>query len=204
LKENADYYICVSSISVYYPYNNKTLKEGDDLVLEIPKGISENEEYLYDYGVMKANSELEAINVFGEERTAVVRPTFMMGPTDRTNRFLYYPLGLKKGGDILVPGKWNDRVQYMDVRDIAEWMIRLSESKTVGVFNGSGPASPGFISSFVYGCHAAFSSKVNYTYLDDYGFLKRNNMRFQAPWVLEEGKFNGMLGALNDKAVENG
>lgn len=204
LKDNCGFYSYVSSVSAYYPYYKKNLVETDKVLLEIPKNVEEGEQYLYDYGVMKAQSELEAEKIFGKERTAVVRPTFMMGPADRTDRFMYFPLQLSKGGEVIVPGKWNDRVQFIDVRDIAEWMIRMIENKISGTHNGSGPASESFISSYVYGAHAAFNSKVDYINIDDYDFLKEHNLRFQAPWILEEGKFAGMLGAKNDKAIKNG
>lgn len=204
LKDNAEQYLYVSSVSAYYPYYNKTLDEKDKLVLEMPKELEEGEERLYDYGIMKANSELAAQGIFGKDRVAAIRPTFMTGPADRTDRFMYFPTRLAKGGDVIVPGKWNDRAQYIDIRDIAGWMIRLIENGTSGVFNACGPESPTTGYAYVYGSHAAFSSKLNYIHINDYKFLADNNIRFQAPWVLEEGKFAGMLGASNKRALEAG
>ena len=67
----------------------------------------------YDYGIMKANSELAAIEEFGLERTIVVRPTYMIGPADKSNRFIHWPIRLAQGGDTMVPGKVNDPVQYI-------------------------------------------------------------------------------------------
>lgn len=204
LKDNVEQYLYVSSVSAYYPYYNRTLDEMDTLVLEMPNDVEEGEERLYDYGMMKANSELAAQRIFGENRVAAVRPTFMTGPADRTDRFMYFNAGLAKGGDIIVPGKVSDRAQYIDIRDIAEWMIRLIENGTSGVFNACGPESPTTGYAYIYGTHAAFNSKVTYVHIDDYEFLKENNIRFQSPWVLEEGKFAGMLGASNKRAIRAG
>ena len=53
----------------------------------------------------------------------------MMGPADRTDRFTYWPVRLSRGGEIMVPGQGKDPVQYIDVRDVADWMIRLIESR---------------------------------------------------------------------------
>ena len=33
-------------------------------------------------------------------------------------------------------------MQFIDVRDLAEWTIRVAEERTTGVFNASGPARP--------------------------------------------------------------
>ena len=82
----------------------------------------------YGYGVMKTNSEAEAKKAFGADRTIIVRPTYMMGPADRTDRFTYWPVRLGRGGEVMVPGKSLDPVQYIDVRDVASWMIRLIEN----------------------------------------------------------------------------
>ena len=63
-----------------------------------------------------------------------------MGPGDGTDRFTYWPVRLARGGDILAPGDGSDPVQFIDVRDLAEWTIRVAEQRITGVFNASGPA----------------------------------------------------------------
>ena len=128
LKENCSLYLYTSSTGVYYPYVNSNYKENSEVLLKEPDGITDEQEKIeYWYGVMKANSELEAIKQFGKDRTIVVRPTYMIGPGDKSNRFIHWPIRLHAGGEVLVPGKRDDMVQYMDVRDVAEWMIRLLE-----------------------------------------------------------------------------
>lgn len=90
---------------------------------------------------MKANSELAAAKHFGNDRTIAVRPTFIIGPGDPYDRFNHWALRLNKGGEIFVPGKSNDPVQYIDVRDAASFIIRLLEQKASGRFNAVGPGS---------------------------------------------------------------
>jgi 2'-hydroxyisoflavone reductase len=65
-----------------------------------------------------------------------------VGPGDATDRFTYWPERLARGGEILAPGDGSDPVQFVDVRDLAEWIIRVAEERTIGVFNASGPARP--------------------------------------------------------------
>jgi 2'-hydroxyisoflavone reductase len=204
LKAKAKQYIYVSSVSVFYPYFTAGVDEDKSVVLEMPKSLESGEEYLYEYGIMKANSELVASEVFGRERTTVVRPTFMMGPADRTDRFLYWPTQLAKGGQVILPGAKADPVQWIDVRDIAEWMIRLGETATPGTFNGVGPASNMTCPAFVYGAHAAFGSSCQFIKIDDYEFLEANNLSFAAPWVLQSPKFHGMSRVRNDRAISSG
>ncbi|MBK6817233.1 MAG: hypothetical protein IPG82_17685 [Saprospiraceae bacterium] len=74
-------------------------------------------------GTVKANSELEAIKAFGPGRAIIVRPTYMIGPSMiKLDRFIHWPIRLAKGGEVMVPGKIDDPVQHIDVRDVAEWI----------------------------------------------------------------------------------
>jgi len=205
LKNAAEHYIYVSSVSVYYPYLGTDFNEDRKLVLSLPdKEMSEDDKMTYDYGIMKANSELAAINEFGKDRTTVVRPHFIVGPADATDRFTYWPVRLEKGGEVLVPGKAGDKVQYIDVRDLAQWMIHICEQKITGTFNATGPASPMNMQAFVYGAHAAFSSPISYVHIDDHQFLQENNVPFLCPWVAPVGDYVGMSIADNSNAIANG
>ena len=205
LKDNVGFYAYTSTVSVYYPYFESNAKEGDRVVLKMPETFDDDDEKQnFEYGVMKANSELEARKYFGDDRTIIVRPTFMTGPADRTDRFMYWPTQLAKGGDIIVPGRTTDPVQFIDVRDIAEFMVRLIENQTAGTFNGVGPASTMTVPAFVYGAHAAFGTKVNYHHLNNYDFLESNTFTFQAPWVKDMKKYHGISRVNNEHSIANG
>ena len=204
LHDSADLYLYTSSTGVYYPYLGSDIGEGTDLVLEVPAGIDDEQKMEYGFGVMKANSEIEARREFGAERTITVRPTYMMGPADRTDRFTYWPVRLGRGGAILVPGKGNDPVQYIDVRDVAEWMIRLIESSNIGTFNAVGPASATGMHAFVYGAHAAFSSAASFVMIPDYEFLQEHGVGHSIPWIRPTGDNFGSARVNNQLAIANG
>jgi 2'-hydroxyisoflavone reductase len=89
---------------------------------------------------LKALSEKEAQTQYGEAATTIIRPSLIVGPGDGTDRFTYWPVRLARGGDILAPGDGSDPVQFIDVRDLAEWTIRMAEQRITGVFNAAGPA----------------------------------------------------------------
>src|SRR5690606_13316034 len=161
LRDRVERYVYTSSTGVYYPYLGDDIREETEPVLGVPSGITEVQRIEYDYGVMKAHSEIAAREVFGEDRTLVVRPTYIMGPGDPSDRVTYWPVRLARGGEVMIPGRVHDPVQYIDVRDLADWMIRLIEDGAAGTFNAVGPASPTGMHAFVHGVHAAFSTEVD-------------------------------------------
>ncbi len=205
LKDSVKMYVYVSSVSVFYPYYKANLTEDMPIVLKVPENLEdEDEKYTYDYGVMKANSEITAQSIFGDDKTLVIRPTFMTGPADRTNRFLYWPTQLPKGKTVIVPGKKEDPVQFIDVRDVAEWMIRLVENKTSGIFNAVGPAKTMTIQEFATTSKRTFESQSNLVYIDDYDFLKQHRLRYLMPWVLDSEKYHGISRVSARKSIKNG
>ena len=192
LKENAGIYVYISSTGVYYPYLKANLNETDKVLLEDPVDPDyEGPKRPDSYGVMKAKSELETIRVFGEDRSIIIRPTYMVGPGDRTDRFIHWPVRLARGGEILVPGKADDPVQYVDVRDVAEWIIRLAENNASGTYNAVGPANPQTISEFAQEAKKAFDIESNLIQIDDYQFLRENRVSFIIPWIVPEGDYYG-------------
>lgn len=204
LKDNVPLYLYTSSTGVYYPYLGSNIKEDTKLVLTVPEGINEEQSLEYGYGVMKSNSENAAKKIYGEDRCIIVRPTYMMGPADRTDRFPYWPERLSRGGEILVPGKKDDPVQYIDVRDVAEWMIRLIENSNTGTFNAAGPASATGMHAFVNGAHAAFNSKADFVMVDNYDFLTKHKIPYSIPWIMPTGENYGSARVNIDHGVANG
>jgi 2'-hydroxyisoflavone reductase len=102
------------------------------------------------YGPLKAVSEAEARRQFGDVVT-IVRPGLIAGPGDETDRFTYWPVRLARGGDVLAPGDGKDPVQFIDARDLAEWIVRAAEARTFGVFNATGPGRPLTMGAMVAG-----------------------------------------------------
>ena len=92
------------------------------------------------YGAQKAASEEAVWDAFGL-RALVVRPGLIVGPGDRSGRFSHWPWRALEGGEMLVPDLGEDEpLQFIDVRDLAAWMVRLLEREERGVYNGTGPA----------------------------------------------------------------
>lgn len=128
----ASHYIFISSISVYadfgapMPEDAPVATLADESVEEVTGET---------YGALKALCEKRAAEEFGEDRLAVLRPTYICGPLDRTDRYTYWPVRTMRGGDMLWPGTPDDAIQIIDVRDLANFTIDVAEKRIRGIYN---------------------------------------------------------------------
>jgi 2'-hydroxyisoflavone reductase len=199
LKDSAGRYLFTSSTGVYYPYLSRGLDESTAPHLELkdPKDLSES------YGVAKARCEHQVQEAFGS-RALVVRPTYIVGPGDTSDRFPYWPVRLAKGGEVLAPGRRDDPVQFIDVRDLAEWMVRLLEEQRSGVYNAVGPKDRLTMPVFLEQAKAALNADARFTWVDDYDFLAAHGIDEAIPWARLAGNDDGMMSIRNEKAIAAG
>jgi 2'-hydroxyisoflavone reductase len=126
------HYLYISTISVYGDFS-KPIDEStavgtlDDPTTEEVTGET--------YGPLKALCEQRVISEFGADRTTVLRPTYICGPGDRTDRYSYWPVRTMRGGEMLWPGAPEDDIQIIDVRDLASFTVDCLEKKIMGVYN---------------------------------------------------------------------
>jgi len=90
------------------------------------------------YGPLKADCDNFVRDTLGS-RATVVRPTFIIGPGDSTDRFTWWADRVTRGGDVVGPANPEVAVQVVDVRDLCPWVITLAENDTPGTFNAAGP-----------------------------------------------------------------
>ena len=183
LKDATEQYLFVSSVSAYAienqgndyvenPYTGPPIDVNIPLVAR-PADFQEGQEA--PYGLTKAISEGLCEQAF-PGRATIVRPGFIVGPGDQSDRFTYWPARIHRGGEVLSPGDGSDRVQVIDVRDLTEFMVRLAENGTSGTFNGVGPGSPLSMAGMLYGIRAVTSSEVTFTWVP-VSFLRANRVR---------------------------
>ncbi len=137
LLKDSGYYLFISTVSVYKG-NEKPADESDELGTVEDTTTENMGAQMERYGPLKVLCEKEVQRVFGD-RCSIVRPGFIVGPGDPSDRFTYWPVRASEGGEMLCPGDGSDPVQFIDNRDLAEWAVRLCENKTPGVFNAIGP-----------------------------------------------------------------
>ena len=158
-------YVFISTISAYAA-NDKPADETAPLA--VYKGRDAYAERSIDnglYGPLKALSEAEAKTQFGAGAVTIIRPGLIVGPGDETDRFTYWPVRLARGGEVLAPGDGEDPVQFIDARDLAEWTIRMCESRTTGTFNATGPAGTLTMREMLAGIGAALRSDAQLTWV---------------------------------------
>jgi 2'-hydroxyisoflavone reductase len=171
LKGNVDRYIFVSTISVYAnvskPGSDEStplLKyEGADAMKETQDTLKKSNYGLY--GPLKALSEAEVEKWF-PGKALIVRPGLIVGPGDESDRFTYWPVRIERGGEVLAPGLPSDPVQFIDARDLAEWIIRMAEQGTVGQFNAVGPKEQRGMGWMLDGIKQATRSNATFTWAD--------------------------------------
>lgn len=124
-------WIYISSISVYPAM---TEPGGSPADTPLTKPVVENAG-IEAYGGLKV-----ACESLVEKRAAshfIIRPGLIVGPGDPTGRFTYWPTRLAEaaadGLPYIAPGAAADPVQWVDVRDLADWIVLLAESGRTGV-----------------------------------------------------------------------
>ncbi|MEY2484008.1 MAG: hypothetical protein QOK24_2536 [Verrucomicrobiota bacterium] len=183
LKGNVERYVFISTISVFADTSKAGIEEsaplakytGADPYKETRDTVIASKFALY--GPLKALSEQEAEKWFPKQ-TLVIRPGLIVGPRDETDRFSYWPVRIDRGGEVLAPGNPTDPVQFIDGRDLAEWVIRMVEGRETGVYNATGPAQPLGVGAMLEGIKTANKSNANFTWVNA-DFLETQKV---APW----------------------
>jgi 2'-hydroxyisoflavone reductase len=133
LRAAVDKYVFVSTLSVYADHGTTDAQREDAPLLNL--GASDDPGVLY--GARKAACEAEVLKAFSR-RATVARAGLIVGPHDPTNRFVCWPRRIAKGGRILAPGDPKDPLQFIDVRDLARWLVLSATTEISGVFNVTG------------------------------------------------------------------
>jgi 2'-hydroxyisoflavone reductase len=135
LAPNVGYCLFISSISAYASF----AKPNDEHSATGKLSDPDTEKVTDDtYGPMKALCEQYTVDAF-PGRASIVRPGYIVGPLDGSDRFTYWPVRASKGGEMLAPGTPQDPIQIIDVRDLASWMMKLVRARTTGYFNAVSP-----------------------------------------------------------------
>jgi 2'-hydroxyisoflavone reductase len=175
LSGRAGHYTFVSSGSVYpHPVprgadESAAVGELDDPAIEEVTGET--------YGPLKALCERAATDAFSGP-VLNVRAGLIVGPHDPTDRFTYWPLRMARGGPVLAPDRPEQPVQWIDVRDLAGWILDMAARGEGGTFNAAGPAEPATFRELLATCaEVAGGGSPVWT---DAAFLAEHEVR---PWV---------------------
>ncbi|MFI2213661.1 NAD-dependent epimerase/dehydratase family protein [Streptomyces sp. NPDC020141] len=129
LADRAGRYVYVSSCSVYaWP-----AAVGFDETAPLVDGSQDAEDV--PYAESKRGGELAAVAAFGEERSLLVRAGLLLGPWENIDRLPWWLRRIARGGPVLAPGPRDNPLQYIDIRDLAEWTLSAAEAGLAGPYN---------------------------------------------------------------------
>jgi 2'-hydroxyisoflavone reductase len=202
------HYMFISTLSVYRDNSHPGADESDGLT-PLPPGLDAYavapEDARKYYGALKTQSEQEVAKQYPGIHT-IIRPGLIVGPLDKSDRFTYWPVRIDKGGEVLAPGNPTDPVQFIDSRDLAEWMIRMAEARMFGTFNATGPSTPLSMIEMLAGIKAVTTAGAEFTWVPA-DFLKANGVngwRHMPTWMPPEGATAGFSRRSNARALAQG
>ena len=209
LKGNAERYVFISSTAVYADSSKQGQDEtaplikyeGADAMKETNATMRAGNFALF--GPLKAVSEAEAEKWF-PDKALIIRPGYIVGPGDESDRFTYWPVRVERGGEVLAPGTPDDPIQIIDARDLAEWTIRMVEQGTVGAFNAVGPKSKLSMGKMLDVMKKTTKSDARFTWVDD-KFLTSEKIIDDFPiWTSPSGPYITYNTANISKALRHG
>jgi 2'-hydroxyisoflavone reductase len=160
LSHAVERYVYISTIMVYADYSIPMQDEAAPLARKAP-----GEGGPYEYGLQKALCEI-ALEPIMAGRTLTIRPGFIAGPHDYTDRFTSWARRARMGGKILAPGNPDVTLQYIDVRDLVAFTLAMLEKGENRAFNVNGPATPLSWREFLEACIALNHSIAELTWVD--------------------------------------
>jgi nucleoside-diphosphate-sugar epimerase len=168
LKQQAGHWTFVSTVSVYA--DNRTPGQRADTA-PLRASTAPDVEYSSEeiYGAAKVACE-QAVG----ENAFICRAGLIVGPEDPTGRFTYWPARLARGGEVLVPGSPEDAVQFIDVRDLAQWIVHAAQARLTGTYDAIGPTRTR--GELLADCAAALGSSCTFTWVNR-AFLEEHDVR---------------------------
>ncbi|HEY3011056.1 MAG TPA: NAD-dependent epimerase/dehydratase family protein [Micromonosporaceae bacterium] len=130
------------------------------------------------YGRRKVACEEAVVAALGTDRSFLCRAGLIVGPEDPSGRFAYWVRRLAGGGEVLAPGAPTDAVQFVDVRDLAAWLVYAGETGLAGTYDGIG--APMGRAEFLSGVAAGVAPEgTRFTWVDQ-EFLLEHRVE---PWM---------------------
>ncbi len=172
LRDHVGHYVFISTISVY-KLGREPLDESSP-TLTLPPGFQLGAVKSIPpeaYGPLKALAE-RAAEAAMPGRTTSIRAGVLAGPDDPTDRFTYWPVRMARGGEMIAPGPRDNRMQFIDIRDLGEWIVTVSEHGHMGVYNAVGPDDP-TLATVLDGVQAGVGGGAKVTWVDE-AWLEKN------------------------------
>jgi 2'-hydroxyisoflavone reductase len=146
LADRTGRYLFVSTTSVYP--DDAAAPMNEDSPVHAPPYPDTEDVTAEAYGPLKVACEVAVRERFGD-RATIVRPGYIVGPHDPTDRFASWLRRASSGDRMIAPGPPDDPIQVVDVRDLGAFMLQLLSDDRAGAFGVVGPGEPLTVRAFV-------------------------------------------------------
>ncbi|MFI6929228.1 NAD-dependent epimerase/dehydratase family protein [Streptomyces sp. NPDC050287] len=161
LRGRAGRYVYVSSSSVYAWPRGAGYTEDAPLVPGAAADAGQT-----DYARDKRGGELAVVETFGAERSLLVRAGLILGPYENVGRLPWWLTRIARGGPVLAPGPRELPLQYIDVRDLAQWILDSVEREASGPYTVIGPPGHATMGSLLDACAEATGGPAELLWTD--------------------------------------
>lgn len=193
-------YLFISSLAVYA--DPRAPGKREDFPLATLEDPSVEEVTADTYGPLKVLCEKAVREVYGE-RALILRPGYIVGPYDHTDRLTAWVRRVRQGGEMLAPGDPEAPLQFIDARDLAIFALDRLEAGDGEVYNVTGPAEPLTWGRFLETCRRALGVETAFVWVSE-EFLVRHGLGSQEVplWLTRE--YHGVMQADISKALAAG
>ena len=198
LRDSVDRYIFISTLNVYADFSkagideNSPLGKIEDETVEEVTGET--------YGPLKVLCENAVKDIF-PDRSIMLRCGLIVGPYDPTDRFTYWPVRIQQGGEVLCPSPPDMQIQFIDARDLADFILHLSLEHVSGVYNTTGPVERLNMQEFFDVCIAQTGNKASLTWVNE-EFIVSHDVGHIPMWTPTD--WRGIFAADCSEAINKG
>ncbi|MCK4235372.1 NAD-dependent epimerase/dehydratase family protein, partial [candidate division WOR-3 bacterium] len=197
LANNIQHYTFISSLNAYSDFSKPGVDEDSPLATIEDKTIEEVTGETY--GPLKVLCEKAAEKAI-PGKVLTLRCGLIVGPYDPSDRFTYWPVRINQGGEVLAPSPQEQQTQFIDARDISEFILLMAERKKTGVFNTVGPDYILTMQQLLEECNKITGNKTNFTWVSE-EFLTENET-FPPVWLPKSWVWLSQVS--NQKAISAG
>jgi 2'-hydroxyisoflavone reductase len=198
LKGSVERYVFISTLNVYADFTKPGIDENhplgkiEDETVEEVTGET--------YGPLKVLCENAVKEIF-PDRSIMLRCGLIVGPYDPTDRFTYWPVRMQQGGEVLCPSPPDMQIQFIDARDLADFILHLSAERGSGVYNTTGPAERLSMQGFFDICDAQTGNNASMIWVSE-EFITSNDVGHIPMWTPTD--WRGIFAANCTKAIDTG
>lgn len=165
-------YVFTSAGSVYRDFSGTGIRESWPTVDPMWPTDPAHERDRANYDRLNVACEQVVLGAMGD-RGLIIRPGLIVGADDPSDRFGYWPGRIARGGEVLAPGRPEQQVQFIDVRDLAAFIVHAAEDGLSGIYNAYGPAQPITMGAFLRACLIETGSDARLQWVDDDLLIER-------------------------------